>query len=90
MKLVGKVKPISHLQAHAPDVIRAVAEDRQPVVITLDGEATAVLQDIESFEQTQETLALLKILALTNKAVDEGRVSPAGDAFERIRASVKN
>ena len=88
MKLTNQVKSISYLKAHAPEVIRGVSEGR-PVVITLRGEAKAVLQDIESFEETQETLALLKILALTNKTVEEGRVRPAGEAFARIRDRVK-
>ena len=89
MKLTNQVKSISYLKAHAPEVIRGVSEGRRPVVITLRGEAKAVLQDIESFEETQETLALLKILALTNKTVEEGRVRPAGEAFARIRDRVK-
>ena len=90
MKLTDRVKPISYLKAHAPEVIRGLAERREPVVITLHGEARAVLQDIASFEQTQETLALLKILALTNKAVDERKVRPARAAFARIRRRVED
>ncbi len=89
MKLTDQVKPISYLKAHAPQVLRGVSEGRQPVVITLRGEAKAVLQDIESFEETQETLALLKILALTNTSVNEGKVRPARQAFARIRGRVK-
>jgi len=89
MKLTGRVKPISWLKAHAPEVILGLAEDRQPVVITLHGEARAVIQDIGSYEQTQETLALLKMLSLTNKAVEEGRVVPASVAFAGIRERVK-
>lgn len=85
MKLSEQVKPISYLKAHAPEVIRKLAEDRQPVVITLHGEAKAVLQDLTQYEETQETLALLKVLALTNKQVQDGKVDPAQDAFKRIR-----
>jgi PHD/YefM family antitoxin component YafN of YafNO toxin-antitoxin module len=39
------------------------------MVITQNGEAKAVLQDVASFEETQETLSLLKVLALGNQAV---------------------
>jgi len=90
MKLSDRVKPISHFKAHAPEIIRGLAEHHEPVVITLHGEAKAVLQDIQTFEQTQETMALLKILALSNKSVEEGRVRPAGEAFNRIRQRVKD
>lgn len=89
MKLSDQVRPISYLKAHAPEVIRGVSEDRRPVVITLRGEAKAVLQDIASFEQTQETLALLKILALTNKSVEEGKVWAVSEAFARVRSRAK-
>ncbi len=89
MKLTDQVKSISYLKAHAPEVIRGVSDDRRPVVITLHGEAKAVLQDIESFEQTQETLALLKILVLTGKGVKDGNLRPVGEAFSRIRDRAK-
>lgn len=90
MKLSGQVKPISYLKAHAPEVIRGLADNQAPVVITLHGEAKAVLQDIGAYEQTQETLALLKMLALTGKNVEAGKVRPAAQAFGGIRARVKN
>ncbi len=89
MKLSDQIKPISYLKAHAPEVIRGLADRREPVVITLHGEAKAVLQDIASYEETQETLALLKILALGNKSLEAGRVQPADEAFARIRRRVK-
>jgi len=85
MKLSTAVRSISHLKARAPDVIRQVTEDRSPVVITVNGEAKAVLQDVASYEETQEALALLKVLALGNAEVEAGRVSPAREAMARIR-----
>ncbi|MGO4572594.1 type II toxin-antitoxin system Phd/YefM family antitoxin [Microvirga sp. 2TAF3] len=64
MRYSSQVKPISYLKANAAEVLTNLAEHREPLVITQNGEAKAVLQDVASFEQTQETLALLKILAL--------------------------
>jgi prevent-host-death family protein len=89
MKLSDRVKPISYLKAHAPEVIRGLAERREPMIITLHGEAKAVLQDIASYEQTQETLALLKVLALGNKSAEHGKVRPAGEAFANIRKRIE-
>ncbi|MBD9388612.1 type II toxin-antitoxin system Phd/YefM family antitoxin [Agrobacterium sp. AGB01] len=89
MILSKQVKPISYLKTHAPEVIRQLADNRQPVVINLHGEAKAVLQDITQYEETQETLALLKVLALTNKQVEEGKVRPAQETFARLRARLK-
>jgi hypothetical protein len=50
-----------------------------------DSEAKAVLQDVISYEQTQETLALLKILALDNQQLAQGRVKSLADVAKRIR-----
>ena len=85
MKLSQQVKPISHLKAHAPDVIRRLQTCGEPVVVTVNGEAKAVLQDIATYEQTQEALALLKILALAGKDLEGGRIRSAREAFARLR-----
>jgi PHD/YefM family antitoxin component YafN of YafNO toxin-antitoxin module len=55
------------------------------MIITQNGEAKAVIQDIESYEHTRETMALLKILALGMRKVEEGRVSPAEDVIGRLK-----
>ena len=85
MKLSSQIKPISYLKAHAAEIIRNLTEQQRALIITQNGEAKAVLQDIESYEQTQETLALLKILALGKRQIDEGRVEPVADVIKRIR-----
>jgi len=75
----------SYLKAHAAEVVRELAERRQPLVITQNGEAKVVIQDVVSYEETQETLALLKILALGNRQIEEGKVQPAEEAIARLR-----
>lgn len=85
MKLSSQIKPISYLKAHAAEIVRNLSEQAQPLVITQNGEAKAVIQDIASYEQTQDTLALLKILALGNRQIEEGKVLPAGEAIQRLR-----
>jgi len=85
MKLSEQIRPISYLKAHAAQIVRELGEGSGPLVITQNGEAKAVLQDVESYEQTQETLALLKILALGNRQIEEGKVTPASEVIEAIR-----
>lgn len=85
MKLSDRIKPISYLKAHAAEVIRDLGEAHEPLVITQNGEAKAVIEDIRSFEQTQETLALLKVLALGNQEIAEGRVQSTTEVFDRLR-----
>lgn len=86
MRYSSQVRPISYLKANAAEVLTHLAESREPLVITQNGEARAVLQDLASFEETQETLALLKILALGQQDVEAGRVKPVADVAARLRA----
>lgn len=85
MKLSDQIKPISYLKAHVAEVVRNLSTNMQPMVITQNGEAKAVIQDIKSYEQTQETMALLKMLALGQRQIDEGKVHPTGDIFVKLR-----
>ncbi len=86
MRYSTQVKPISFLKAHAAEVLTTLSEKREPLIITQNGEAKAVLQDVASFEATQETLALLKVLALGNEEVGAGRVKPIGEVISRLKA----
>ncbi len=85
MKYSTHVKPISYLKANAAEVIRNLAHRREPLIITQNGEATAVIQDIASYEEAQETLALLKLLALGNRQIEAGDVISAAEAVRRLR-----
>lgn len=85
MKLSSQIKPISYLKAHAAQIVRELGEHREPLIITQNGEAKVVLQDIESYEQTQETMALLKILALGTRQIEQGKVQPAEEVIKGLR-----
>ncbi len=80
------IKPISYFKANAAEVLLKLAEQREPYLITQNGEAKAVLQDIASYENTQETLALLKVLALGNQEIEAGKVTPLADIARHLRA----
>ncbi len=85
MKLSSQIRPISYLKAHAAEIVRTLAEQQAPLVITQNGEAKVVIQDIESYEQTQQTMALLKILALGMRQVEKGDALPAENVIKRLR-----
>lgn len=90
MQYSTQVKPITHLKAHAAEVLLQLAERREPLVITQNGEAKAVLQDVASYEETQETLALLKLLAIGNHEVEEGRTSSLSEVSKRLRNGIRS
>ena len=86
MRYSSQVKPISYLKANAAEILATLGEQRQPMVITQNGEAKAVLQDVASYEATQETLALLKVPALGQQEVAAGKVKPLSDVVARLKA----
>lgn len=86
MRYSSQVKPISYLKANAAEVLAELTAARQPLVITQNGEAKAVIQDVASYEETQETLALLKILALGNAEIEAGKVESVANVVARLRA----
>jgi prevent-host-death family protein len=85
MKYSTRIKSISYLKANAAEIVRQFAQKREPLIITQNGEAKAVMQDVASYEETQETMALLKILALGNRQIEEGKVVSAKHAINRLR-----
>jgi len=85
MRYSSQIKPISYLKANAAEVLLRLSEGGEPLVITQNGEAKAVLQDLASFEATQDTMALLKILALGNLEVEKGETRPLLEAVKRVR-----
>ncbi len=85
MRLSNQIKPISYLKAHAAEIIRNLSDDGDPLIITQNGEAKVIIQDIKSYEETQETMALLKILALGNRQIEEGKLVSAAETINRLR-----
>jgi prevent-host-death family protein len=84
MKYSDQIKPISYLKANTAEILRRIAERGEPLVITQNGVAKAVVEDIATYEQTQETMALLKILALGNRQIQEGKIVRARVAIKRL------
>ena len=85
MKYSESVKPISYLKAHAAEIIRDLSEKQQTLIITQNGEAKAIVQDIKAYEELQESLALLKILAQSTSDIQKGDFKPAKDIFKSIK-----
>jgi len=89
MKLSESVKSISFLKNNTAEVLKNIRKSGEPMIITQNGEATAVLQDIKSYEKLMDSVVLLKILALSQKDIEEGRVKPAKKAFADIKNRLK-
>ena len=90
MKSSEAIKPISYLKAHASEMVRDVADNQKTIIITQNGEAKAVLQDIKEYEKTEESLALLKMLLLSEESLRQGKVKTAKQTFGDIRRRIKD
>lgn len=85
MRSSRQIKPISYLKAHTAEIVRTVSTRKEPLIITQDGEAKVVIQDIDSYEETQNTITLLKILSHGNRQIEAGQTQPASKVIARIR-----
>ena len=90
MKFSEAVKPISYLKTHASEVVRDVAKNRKTLIITHNGEAKVILQDVKVYEKTQESIALLKILALSGREIKKGNYKTLEKSFENVRNSIND
>ena len=90
MRYSTQIRPISYLKANAAEVLQLLEEQRKPMIITQNGEAKAVIQDVASYEETQETLALLRILALGTQQVERGEITSIGEVAGRLRSKATN
>jgi len=86
MSLERSIQPISYLKSHAATLVDELTLSGEPLIVTQNGKAKLVVQDIASYERTQETLALLKLIAMGRKELAEGKGIPLEDAFKKLKA----
>jgi prevent-host-death family protein len=85
MRYSTQIKPISYVKAHAAELLDRINEEREPIIITQNGEARAVLVDVHSYEETQESLALVSILAIGKEQIEAGQTYPLAEVIGKIR-----
>lgn len=88
INLKEDIKPISYIKTNAADMMRYVSEVKNPVIITQNGEAKAVLVDIESYQGIKDAFNLMKILQLSEKEIEKGHYKNADDVFKEIDADL--
>jgi len=84
MKFSSHVKPISYLKSHAAEIVKDLSDSQEPMLITQNGEAKLVVMDVRSYERQEETLALLKILAMGNRDREQGRFRESEEIFAEL------
>ena len=89
MKYSENIKPISFLKSHASEIIRNLNKSKKTIIITQNGEAKAVVQDIKLYEQNLESMALLKILAQSNESIKKDKIKPINKSFSDLDSRIK-
>jgi prevent-host-death family protein len=86
MRFSTQIKPISYVKAHAAELLDRITEEREPIIITQNGEARAVLVDVRSYDESQETMAMWQILAIGKKQIEAGQTYPLAEVIAKIRS----
>ncbi len=88
MNFAEAIEPVTILKTKSAELIRRARESRQPIVITQNGKASAVLQDVDSYQRQRQALLLLKFLARGDRNYREGEVLSDADADRHFRAKL--
>jgi prevent-host-death family protein len=84
LNLSQSIKPISYFKAHAAEVIRELNKQHGTMIITQNGEAKAVIQDIAEYERVQEALAMLRMVAQGQSDYEKGKTIPADQVLKEL------
>ena len=90
MPIIKDIHPVTFLKARAADLLNQINETHRPVIITQNGEARAILQDPESYEEMRNALAILKLLAIGETDIQNGRWRNQEDVFSNIEKKLKD
>lgn len=85
--MVPNIRPLNDLSSRADELLTEVEQTRSPLVITREGHPAAVLQDVCSYNEMQESLTMLKILLLGRQEAENGDLHDVSDVVREIRAS---
>jgi prevent-host-death family protein len=88
INLKESIKPISYMKTNATEMMKYVNERKNPIIITQNGEAKAVLIDIETYQNTQDAFALMNIIKIAEKDIENGRVRKADDVFKELKGKI--
>ena len=86
MQLQNDIKPITYLKSRAADVLKQINETHRPMIITQNGEAKAVIQDPQSYENMKNTISMLKLLSFAEEDIRKDNVLDEKDIFAEVEA----
>jgi prevent-host-death family protein len=85
LNLVEDIRPISYVKSHTAEILKQIEEKNNPVVITQNGEAKAVLMDVKNYQYIMDTINLLKILSIGENDIKNGRIYTNAEMDKKIK-----
>ncbi len=85
LNLVNDIRPISYIKSHTAEMIRQVEEKKNPIVITQNGEAKAILMDVSSYQNLMDAVNLMKIISIGENDIRNGRIIGHDEAKSRFK-----
>jgi len=86
MNIKDDIKPISYIKTNAADMLKRVNETHNPMIITQNGEAKAVLLDTESYQSMVKSLGMLKLLSQSENDIDKNQIKEQEEVFRNIES----
>ena len=79
------IRPSSDLRNHYNEISKQCREEKQPVILTVNGRGDTVILGLQNYYQMKSELELLRILAEAEEDVTNGRVAAIHDTVDDIR-----
>jgi prevent-host-death family protein len=89
MQIINDIKPVTYLKSRAADVLKQINETHRPMIITQNGEAKAVIQDPQSYEDMRNAISLLKLLSFAEEDIKNGNTYSEEDVFSSVEELLK-
>ena len=84
MNLSSDIKPISYLKSKTAEVINEANQNKRVIIITQNGEAKVVIQDIKTYENMQNSINLLKLIVQSENDIENKNIVNQEDMFSNL------
>ena len=74
LNLVNDIRPISYIKSHTAEMIKQVGDNRNPIIVTQNGEAKAVIIDVDSYQNLLNSINLMKIISIGDRNIKNGKI----------------
>jgi prevent-host-death family protein len=90
VNLKADIRPISYIKTNAADMMKYINENKNPIIITQNGEAKAVLMDVDSYQDMQNAFSLMNIIKEAEKEIEKKDYKESTEVFTELRKRVKS